>query len=296
MPRNLRALIIASGYAGTAGQTFRNHVAGAASGATMRQYIMESPAWANAPSSSTVYPATQNFGSMTLTINTYGSRASNIHNTATGAWSLSYISPLNTASVVLNSVSWASNVCTLNFTLYGEITTGSPTVNASVWYATSAYPSGWPTADPNLPYGSSGNTDPTNCSPDCTTSFLVTFSFTASPVAASGNTTNDLRLAYTPDNYAAGFNPNLYGPGPGGGPSYSVQQDRRPGATVTIDAVEWASDAAFTTIVGTGQTYSISSDNTTTATVYLRYKLNGASSWTEYPSNPINWQDPRDDV
>lgn len=297
MPKNLRALIVASGYAGTAGQSFRNHVAGAGTGVKMSDYLMASPSWANAPDGiTTQYMTPTTFSTFEVTLGVYGSKASLIRNAGTSAWSLSYISPLNTASVVLNSVSWSGAVGTLNFTLNGEITTGTPTVAASAWYNDSEYPSGWLTGAPYLPYGYDGNTDPTNCSPDCTSSFIVTFAFTATPVAASGYTDNELRFAFTPDMYAAGFNPNLFAPGPGAGPSYTVRQNRRAGATVTVDAVEWATDSAFTNVVSYGQTYSISSDNNTTASVYLRYKLDGASSWTEHPSNPITWQDPRDDT
>lgn len=288
MARNLKNLIKASGYAGTSGQSFRNHVAGAASGVKMSDYNMGNPAWTNTPNPSTTYATPTTFSNLTLTLGVYNAKASQIQETTTASWQVAYISPLSTASATLNSVSWASNVATVSITVNGELTTGTPTTTASVWYQGYTYP--------YLPYGGSGNTDPNTCSPDCETAFNVSFTMSANPVAASGSTTNNLSVQYVPDKYGAQYNPTIWGPGPTAGGTWTVNQDRRPGAQPTVDAVQWATDASFTNVVSTSQTYTISSDNNNYTELYLRYKLDGAGSWTDYPSNPLVWQDPRNDT
>ena len=288
MPRTLQRLIIASGNAGTSGQSFRNHVAGAVSGTKMSDYNIDSPAWTNTPSAVTTYPTPTTFSNLTLTLGVYNAKASQIQETTAAGWSVAYISPLSTASASINSVSWASNVATVSVTINGELTTGTPVTTASVWYQ------GY--TNPVLPYGGSGNTDPSNCSPDCTTAFDVAFTMSANPIAASGSTTNNLSVQYVPDKFGAQFNPTIYGPGPTAGGQWTVNQDRRPGAQPTVDAVEWATDAGFTNVVSTSQTYVISSDNNTYTELYLRYKIDGAGSFTDYPSNPLIWQDPRNDT
>lgn len=286
--RGLRRLIQAkSGTLGSNGQSFRNNVVNV-NGASMGQYKMESPSWSNVPSSSTTYASTHTFSNLTLTIGTYNARASEIQETAVSAWSAFYISPLSTASVTVNSVSWSGAVGTVSLTIYGELTTGTPTASVSVWYQGYTYP--------YLPYGGSGNTDPNVCSPNCETAYNVNFTFSAGAVPASGSTTNNLSVQYIPDDYGAAFNPTMYGPGPTAGSTWSVTQDRRPGATPTIDAVQWATDSGFTNVVSSSNPYTISSDNNTNVSYYLRYKLNGAANWTNWASNPVVWQDPRNDT
>lgn len=286
--RGLTRLILAkTGTIGGAGDSFATDVV-ATAGASMAQYKMEGSSWANAPDPATTYANTYTFTNLEGTITTYNARANEIRNTATSAWTVSYISPLNTASATLNSISWSNGVGTLNLTINGELTTGTPSASVTVWYQ--GYTS------PYLPYGGAGNTDPSICSPNCETAYNVDFTFSAGAVPASGSTTNTLSLSFVPDNYGAGFNPAIYGPGPGSGNTWSVTQDRRAGATPTIDAVEWATDASFTNVVSTSNPYTISSDNNTDVSYYLRYKLDGAGSWTTYASNPIVWQDPRNDT
>ncbi len=300
MARNLKNLIIASGYAGVAGQSFRNHVTGSGTGTAMSDYNMGSPTWSNAFTqllSGAPYPTPYTKTDLTLTLGLFNSKAYTIQSKNLSNWTLSVISPGGTASGSLNSISWASNVATLNLTLFGELTTGTPTTAVSVWYNPASYPSGWLNYAPYLPYGYDGNTTATgtSCDPDCTTSYNVTFTFTVNGVGASGSADSEIYLSYAPDNYSAGYNASIYGPGPTGGSSWSITQNRRDGNTPVVTAIEWATDSGFTNVVSTSTTYTISSDNNTTATVYLRYKLDGAGSWTESPSNPINWQDPRDD-
>lgn len=292
--RALTSLIVASGGGATAGQSFLNNVTGSGAGNQMTNYIIEGASWSNTPSAPpTLYATPTTFSNLTLTITTFNSKASLIQNKGTGAWTVSYISPLNTATATLNSISWASNVGTLNLTINGEITPGTPTTTVTVWYQGYTSPClPFPTTDTSGPGGC--YVSPEDCTSDCETAFNVNFTLSAGAIAASGSSTNDLYLSYTVD--PGGFNPTLYGPGPTGGSSWSILQDRRPGATPTIDAVEWATDSGFTNVVSTSNPYTISSDNNTTTTLYLRYKLDGAGSFTNYSSNPIVWTDPRLDT
>ena len=283
----IRLILAKTGTAGVATDSFRDNVVNV-NGASMAQYIMESASWSNVPSSVTTYVTPHTFSNITITIGTYNARASEIQETTTASWGAFYISPLSTASVTINSVSWASNVGTLSLTVQGELTTGTPVSSVSVWYQ--GYTS------PVLPYGPSGNTNPNDCSPNCETAYNVNFTFDAGAIPASGSSTNNLSVQYIPDDYGAAFNPTMYGPGPTAGSVWSVTQDRRPGATPVITAVQWATDSGFTNVVSSSATYTISSDNNTNVSYYLRYKLDGAASYTNWASNPVVWQDPRNDT
>jgi hypothetical protein len=286
--RGLTRLIQAiSGTLGSAGQSFRNNVINV-NGASMAEYKMEGSSWANTPNPSTTYADSVTFTTLQMTITTYGARAGTIRNTALSAWSVAYISPLSTAGATVNSVSWSTNVATLSVTINGELTTGTPVSSVSVWYQ------GY--TNPYLPYGPSGNTDPSNCSPNCETAYNVNFTFDPGAIPASGSTTNNLSLSFVPDNYGAGFNPAIYGPGPGAGNTWSVTQNRRPGATPVLTAIQWATDSGFTNVVSSSNPYTISSDNNTNVSYYLRYKLDGAANYTTWASNPVVWQDPRNDT
>lgn len=283
----IRLILAKTGSLGVAGNSFSGQVVSTA-GASMAQYIMEGSSWANTPSPSTTYATPTTFTNLEITITTYGARANEIRNTATSAWTVSYISPLSTASATLNSISWTDGVGTLNLTINGELTTGTPVSSVSVWYQ------GY--TNPYLPYGGPGNTDPSICSPNCETAYNVDFTFDPGAIPASGSTTNNLSLSFVPDNYGAGFNPAIFGPGPSAGNTWSVTQNRRPGATPTLDAIQWATDSGFTNVVSTSNPYTISSDNNTDVSYYLRYKLDGAANWTNWASNPVPWQDPRNDT
>lgn len=283
----IRLILAKTGTAGVATDSFRDNVVNV-NGASMAQYIMESPSWSNVPSSSTTYATPHTFSNITITIGTYNARASEIQETTTAGWSAFYISPLSTASVSINSVSWSGNVGTLSLTVQGELTTGTPTSSVSVWYQGYTYP--------YLPYGGSGNTDPNNCSPDCETAFNVNFTFDVGAIPASGSTTNNLSVQYIPDDYGAAFNPTMYGPGPTAGGVWSVTQNRRPGATPVLTAIQWATDSGFTNVVSSSNPYTISSNNNTNVSYYLRYKLDGAANWTNWASNPVTWLDPRNDT
>lgn len=289
----IRLINAKTGTEGVANDTFTGKVVNTA-GASMAQYKINDPAWSNEPSDVTVYANTYTFSTFTLTLNEFNTRASEIQETTTSAWSVSYISPYSTAGATLNSISWASGVGTLNLTINGELTTGTPSATVSVWYQGYSYP--------YLPYGGSGNTDSSICidpnypyTDDCSTAFNVSFTFSAGAVAASGSSTNTLYLSYVPDDYGAAFNPTIYGKGPTSATGWSINQDRRAGANPTIDAVEWATDSGFTNVVSTSNPYTISSDNNTSVSYYLRYKLDGAGSFTNYSGNPVSWTDPRQD-
>ncbi len=299
MARNLKNLIIASGYAGVSGQSFRNHVTGSGTGTAMSDYNMGSPSWTNGFTqllSGAPYPTPYTKTDLTLTLGLFNSKADKIQSKNLSNWTLSVISPGSTASGSLNSISWSGNIGTLNLTLFGELTTGTPTTNLTRWYQgyTSPYVPFETTIGP--PYTCTTLENCGNCVSDCTTSYNVDFTFSVNGISASGSADSDIYLSYAPDNYSAGYNPPIYGPGPTGGSSWSITQNRRDGSIPVVTSIEWATDSGFTNVVSTSTTYTISSDHLANVDVYLRYKLDGAGSWTEHPSNPINWTDPRNDV
>lgn len=297
-PRGLTRLIAASRVTntgdGTTGESFLNNVTGSGVAVSMSNYIMTASSWSNTPAAPpTLYASESTFTNLTVTFGTFGSKASLIQNKTTSGWTVSYISPLNTATATFNSISWSGGTGTLNLSINGEITPGTPTTSVTVWYT------GY--VNPYLPYGGLDNTDPAVCYPDCETAYNVTFTFSAGAIAADGSTTNDLYLSYIPDRFGAAFNSTVYGAGPGPATSWQILQERRAGATPTIDEVQWATDSGFTNIVSYTTTHTISSTNNTDETnggrFYLRYKLNGAGSFTNWNSgNPIDWVDPRNDT
>lgn len=310
VPQGLKRLIAASRVSvptdGAPGESFLNNVTASAAGVKMTDYLMSSSVWSNIPASPpTLYESQSTFTDLTLTFDTFGSKAPVIQEKTTGSWTVNYISPLSTANATLNSISWLSNVGTLNLTINGELTAGTPTAAVTIWYQGYTSPClPFPTTETSGPggcyvcgnTGGGGDCQPGQCSSDCETAFNVNFTFSAGAVAASGSTTNDLYLAYIPDRLGAAFNYTIYGPGPTAGTSWQILQNRRPGATPVIDAVEWATDSGFTNVVSTSNPYTISSDNNTTATLYLRYKLDGAGSFTNFSGNPVSWSDPRIDT
>ena len=290
----IRLIKAKTGTEGGGGQSFSGSVA-SASGASMAQYKINDPVWSNEPSDVTVYPSSSTFTDLTLTLNEYNARASEIHETTTGSWTVSYISPYATATATLNSISWATDVGTLNLTINGELTPTAGTPTVTIWYQ--GYNS------PYLPYGGTGNTDPQICidpnppyTDGCTTAYDVNFTFSVGQAAASGSSVNTLYLSYAPDDYGAAFNPTIYGKGPTVATGWDITQNRRAGIVSTIDAVQWSDDSGFSNIVSSSNPLTISSDNNTVAgPYYLRYKLDGAADWTNYAGNPVSWTDPRDD-
>lgn len=298
LQRLIRASRVSDTGDGTTGESFLNNVTGSGAAVSMSNYIMTASSWSNTPAGPPFsYPSAHTFSDLTINFATFGNKASLIQNKTTGNWSVSYTSPLGTSTATLNSISWSGGTGTLNLTINGELTPGTPSTAVTVWYDGYEQPFVPFATTVGPPYECNGFPPNicSNCTSDCETTYDVLFSFSATAVAASGTSTNTLFLNYNPDRFAAGFNHIAYGPGPTVTDTWEILQDRR-GGTVTIDAVQWATDSGFTNVVSNSANFTISSDDQTTATYYLRYKLNGATSWTEWSGNPVVWSDPRTDV
>jgi hypothetical protein len=105
MPRTLRYLIMASGSTGSAGQSFRNHVAGAASGAAMSHYLIPSVAISGVPAGNTAltaYPDSFTFSIQNLF--TRGSRAHFIQRNDMGAYAFTDIENPGSGQVAQASI------------------------------------------------------------------------------------------------------------------------------------------------------------------------------------------------
>lgn len=124
MARNLKAAIIASGFAGTVGQSFKNHVTGAVSGDKLSDWLVS--AWASwtgepaAPSAFTIYPNGQAFA-LVGTV-TRGPRASNIQQLTAARFTAGLTPQAGSPSgysVVINSVTntGTGGVFTINVTV-----------------------------------------------------------------------------------------------------------------------------------------------------------------------------------
>ena len=137
--RSLRELIRASGNAGTAGQSFRNHVSGAVSGASMSEYVMLSTAWSGSPPQppgEITYTGTVDFG-LTFTA-TANSRFVNIRNALQAAWSLYTLSGNGTESVSWQSFSWSGLVLSATVRVTAPVAGTGATITSSAAFVSGA--------------------------------------------------------------------------------------------------------------------------------------------------------------
>lgn len=105
MPRTLRNLILASGNAGTSGQSFRNHVTGATSGTKMSDYNLGSASFTNQPVDDVGNYPDQYDAVITVTFAGVGGKFDLIKRSFTDAanWNVSVIGGLG-ASVAIQSL------------------------------------------------------------------------------------------------------------------------------------------------------------------------------------------------
>lgn len=190
MARDLVKLIKAGGvYAGISGQSFRNHVAGATSGAFMHEYDL----WAwefsgSVPAPELIYTGPQSFA-MNLTFS-QGSRAGNIKRTGAAAVLIpSSVPPGAGVGFSLNSILAADSGSQITVDVAPAFNPSAHPVQNSGWF------DGY--SPPTAPAGQAGEP--------------VTMYHSLVGAGGSGNQIVSWWVEYTPgkDNDPAGYNPKL---------------------------------------------------------------------------------------
>lgn len=280
MAYNLRELIKASGYAGTSGQSFRNHVTGAASGVGMRDYLINTATWTNPfEPLPTIYDSPA-LAYATISFADMGDLAGAIVNRDVSAWQVqaTVLDGGSGEAATITGVEWYTDHPTNNAEAYvgisvdGPYAIGIPTVSTYVWYRDYT--------EPDRP--ADGDTDP----------YVVDFSVISGSVPAAGTGLVQLALSLTPDRFGAAFNPPQSNASVLG--DWTLTIDRRDNPGQQIEA-EWYSDSSYSTLVSTNLTYTISSSPNTSVSYWARYRNSGSSdTWTNI--GEVNWQDPRPDA
>lgn len=220
MAWTLRDLIIASGFAGTSGQSFRNHVVGAASGAKMSDYKQTAASW-----DVQTFPGLHNPNeSYTCTITfTEGSRARFFRNSGNVV-----IIDLNTVGVIKSGESLGfANSGTVTVTVDGNLDIGGAGVSSI-------------TTVPASPFGSPGQ----GGSP-----LLVRWIPTVNSIS-SGSDFKGWRLTLPRAN--TGYPFNTYAPSTGiAGGQYEVEV-RRKAPSITDYDFEWYNDSFFSSLFAVG--------------------------------------------
>lgn len=271
MARTLKSLIKASGNAGTTGQSFRNHVAGAATGAKMSDYNLTGWSFSAPPTNGATYTGNQNFGG-NITF-TQGSRAT-------------YIKRIGAVMVDPNAVGAVGGIG-------GSLTM---TVNSIVGAATgSTYNvllkpgyNGLSSSAAGNPGWFDGYTSPT-APADSNADNVTMFGSLNSPAAASGFQAVSWADVYIPDQLSAldsaRYNPQLVA-------SRSINMNNR--AETTADWLwEWHSNSSYTSLVSASLTLTFTSLPNTTHVYYLRAQriLSYTAIWDSIGA--VTFTDPR---
>lgn len=247
MPRDLLSLIKASGYAGVSGQSFRNNVAGATSGAKMSDYNLDGWTFIGAPNTVDQYGDGAVFD---ITISfIQSSRASNIKRLGN-----TIVATPGTQPEGFDIISSSSNVVAAadGSTVHVEVsapTNGSITYSSHVWYSNYA--------DGVYPPNDGSSQD-------------VTFEGKVISGPPTGTDEVSLHLSYTPD--IGGFNPGITA-------EFPFTMIRR-SHSVNLDDYdwEWYSDSAYTNYVASGSIIVPMTAGQTVA-YYLRASEKGKNIW-----------------
>src|SRR3954468_17540838 len=239
MTWTLKNLIKASGNSGAVGQSFRNHVAGAVTGAAMTDYKITALSFASPPTNGNTYTGTQNFGgSITFT---QGSRASNIKRTG-AVYTISPSGMFDTGgSVTLttNSIVGASTGSSINIQVKaGYDDNGSSPVGNPGWF--DGYTS------PTVPAGTGSDN-------------VTMFGSLTGVSAVSGSQFFQWTETYTPDigpyNSDFSFLRQIY-------------MNNRLEDTTDWDW-EWHANSSYTSLLSSTDTYTFGSSQNGVTTVYL---------------------------
>lgn len=268
MTFNLRNLIKASGYAGVNGQSFRNNVAGSATGAKMSEY--KCPDWffdtPGAPSTSPI--GSSYVGTQTFTIDvSFPSQASRAHYIKR-IGSMIVFNPENannsagySASVVSQSVVAAATGSSISISVVPPTDTGTVTFG-SPWYADYTYPATPPSGSGSVP---------------------VQFKAQMSAVGGGASVVN-VRFSFTYDPDIGGFNPQLL-------KQYiNIPFTTRASAISDFDT-EWHNNSTYTSLKDTAFFFNISSAPMYSVSYWLRYRRKGDTSWIN--AGEAAWSDSR---
>jgi hypothetical protein len=265
--RDLKELIKCSNYAATSGQSFKNNVAGAVSGAKMTDYIVTGWNWTGGPAGADVFR--QDTGHIYSMVGTFlgGSRISNIIRQGSGLLAISSVTINAGGSVTLNS----NNV------------TSSATASADVEIIAPYNPGATVSmsADAKYYYSGSDQASPPS-SGYCQAHFAaVVTGGGASPDGGYDNVSFYLSMSNV-NAYTGNFNDNP-------APLYCVAATNHRGISPSDFTVEWHLDSAYTSLQSGNPNYFVdesviwpSAPDPSGYTLYLRYKGPGVSTWTNY--------------
>lgn len=242
MPKNLVHLIKASGNTGVAGQSFRNHVTGAATGVAMTDYnIASMNLTGDVPDGGTLYSPADHTYSINIGF-TEGNKAGLIRrlgNVVT-AGMLGPFRPGASVSIVSSNIVVGSSGSTVGVKVVAGYTPGA------------------------TPIGVTGGGSTPCIEVQCS------FSLGLSGAGASGDQHIFLEIDYFPD--LAPFNPLLF---------YSGDAWMANRAQVPDDyEQEWHTNGSYTALHSTAQSFSEGSMPQSLHQYYLRARLIGAGSWT----------------
>lgn len=272
MPRTIRELIIAGGHDGSSGQSFLGHVPGAASGVESDDYLITAVGFTGEPDPDAPggYPDNSLFN-ITATL-TRAAQAYRIQRNVSAAWSFPLTVGGAGASATLESFSAGGSPSGATHALglrvrgaYG----GSATVGASGEQPEALEP-GSPTTDP----------------------WPVRWTASVSG-GGSGQSSLTIAPAYAPD--LGGFNAPLVGA------SWPLTVDNRAWSAAAFE-FEWHATSGYDSLVSSAAQFDLTSSGLypssslgllpgESLTLYLRYRLIGAGSWTNYGA--VGYSDPR---
>lgn len=263
MPLNLTELIKAAGNAGTAGQSFKSQVTGAAEGFGMLAYrVTGLDINGTLPVDSTelpgAYASGTTFAAVNLDLTGYGSKADQIRRPGVTGWSFELTGGTTGRSYTINSLTEATpSTFDMSITFYGSYS-GSFSINAAENFS---IPTEW--GDP------------------------WTWTFTAQQGGTSGSDTLFFTISY--DHDTANFNPVL------SSNAYEFDMNRRAypasavryrwfdndtDATNNTNPVLEGNGSGYSTIQGTS--YGNSHPSNVNTSVWLRWTadLTGSSGWS----------------
>ena len=259
MAYRLVELIRASGFAGIVGQSFRWHVTGAASGASMRQYLILS--WSISGVPSNPLPVYNDNSTVTLTVTfNRGARAYHIQRNTSAAWSISASAAAPGAAASIVSVTAGGSPLGETHTVGLRVRgcySGSPTISVAGFQ--------------------SASTQPANAFTDPWPASWQSITGASTPTGQSEIT---VELQYSPD--IGGFNPNFVYSFPMTVFNRAVEMD-----------TEWHANSSYTSLVSASANFDLLNSAlypSTPAgllpgesiTLYLRYRTKGTTTWTNH--------------